>query len=138
MRARLRLVERAERQQQTFELRGLELRERVGLIFAVRAAEEVRTVAARLDARVVPGSDVARSEAIRVLRERAELHEVVARDARIGRTSGGVVADKAVDHVAAKRLLKIEHVMRKAEDGRAAGSVVEIVAAATALGVCRS
>src|SRR5438876_7014078 len=96
------------------------------------------TVVAPFDARIVTGRDILRAERIGILAQRAELDEVVARDAWIGRAARGVLVDEAFDHAAAERLLEIQHVMRDSEHRGAAASVVEIVDSATAAGVRRA
>ena len=125
----------AERKQETRELRRRQLRQRVRLILCMLVAKEMRAVVAAFDARVVARCDVARAEPIGVLRERPELHEVVASNARIRRSAGGVLIDEPLDDVAPKDFFEVEDVVRDAQRRGARASIVEVVDAATALGV---
>ena len=127
----------ADRQQQPVELLRRQLGERVGLVLGRARAVEMRAVVRVLEARVVAGRDPARAEPVGVRPQRAELDVVVARDARVGRAALRVVACEALDHAAAERLLEVEHVVRNAQHGRTAASVVEIVGAAARLRVRR-
>ena len=124
------LVEFAERQQQAGQLLAVELRQGVGLVLGPGTAEEVRTVGPLLQARIVAGRDVRGPDPPRIAAQRAELHEVVARNAWIGGAAGGVIGRETLDHVAPERLFEVEHVMRDAQGLRAAPRVVEIVGAA--------
>src|SRR5665213_4590191 len=89
------------------------------------------------DAGVVPGRDEARVEPVGVVCQRPEFYEVVARNAWVRRSSGGVVVDEALDDRAAERFFEIEHVVWDSQRRGAAARVVEIVDAATTLGLGR-
>ena len=128
VRAGRRFVELAERQQQALELRGRELRERVGLILRAGTAEEVRAVGSPFEPRVVPGRDVARAERSAYVRSVPSLTKLLHATHGLGVRPRGVVADEALDDVAPERFFEIEHVVRNAEHRRAATRVVEIVA----------
>jgi hypothetical protein len=78
--------------------------------------------------------DEACADAVREAAQRAEFHEVVARDARVGRTAGTVVGHEALDHVPLERFFEIEHVVRDPEQRRARARIVEILRAAAGFG----
>src|ERR1700722_17658236 len=98
------------------------------------ASEKVGPVVAPLDARVMTGCDETSAQPIGVLRERSEFDEVIARDARVGRSSRYVVAHETVDDRSTKSFLEIQHIMWNSQRRRAAAGVVKVTAAATALG----
>ena len=99
MRAGRGFIQCAQRQKQPLELSGGQLGQRVGLIFGVSTAKKVRAIGPPLDACVVSGRHEPGAEPVGVLRERSELDEVVARNARVRRSAGSVVFDKTVDDV---------------------------------------
>src|SRR6202051_5372740 len=112
-----------------------QLRKRVRLIFRRLACEQMRTVVAVREARVVTGRHIVRADAIGETLQGPQLHEVIAGYTWIRRAPAPVRIDEAIDDVALERLLEVEDVMRNAEGGGAASRVIEIVRSAARLRV---
>ena len=100
----------------------------------VHAALQPEAAADRvaIDARVVPGGDRLRAEALRAGRERRELQVAVAVDARNRRPARGVLLDEVRHDVLAELALEVDDVVGDAEARGDAACVVEVVDGAAA------
>ncbi|GBD46288.1 hypothetical protein HRbin41_01112 [bacterium HR41] len=103
--AHLALAARAERERQPLEQLRAQAREHVHLILAaVARAPQKHPLAVILDARVVTGQELRRTEGFRGGEQCVEAHLPVAHDARVGSATGVVLAQERLDHTSAEAL----------------------------------
>ncbi len=110
--------------------------EHVGLVLAHvdRPVHLDRAVGRGLELRVVPGRDRVEPERERPVEHGGELDLLVAAQARVGRTSGGVLGDEVVDDVVGELLAHVPDVERDAELVGGAAGVAGVLDRAAAAG----
>src|SRR5579864_704262 len=125
------LTEFAERETQEVELLARRAIKEIALVATgISGAMQLRSVGANDAPRIMAGGQRAGAQVARHRQQIAELHRLVAADARHRRRAGEIGIGEIVDHVGAEALFVIEHVMRDAERLGDTRRVVDVLAGA--------
>ena len=127
--AHLGLDQAADRKDGTGELILRQREQEVRLVLARigAALQQPPTVCRLLDPRIMACRDLLGAKPERAIEQRRKLQIAVAMGAGQRRSSGGVLPNEVGDDAVAKLLLEVDDIVGKANNGRDAARVVEIV-----------